>query len=128
MEIVSEFNKNLKTIFNFLEKNKRILKIKNLNYENSKISGKYANKIFGITKYNTSFIIVGRVPKLHNVIQSFINYANCKKKKIDQVFNEFDSGRLHIGKSDHIVTEKKQALALAISISNKYCSRFEPKF
>lgn len=124
MEIKSEFNKNLKTIFNFLGN----LKIKNLKYENKEITGKYANKNFVITKANFNFIITGKVQKLHKVIQAFIDYSNCKKKKIDYVLNEFELGKLHIGTSNLIVTEKRQALAVALNISNKYCERLKPKY
>ena len=36
-------------------------------------------------------------------------------KKLEQVMNEFASGDLHSGKSDVIVTNPKQAIAIALS-------------
>lgn len=122
MEISNELNKNLKTIFNFLVINKSFLKIKNLKYEKQEISGKYANKKFIIVKQN-NFISTAK-PKLNQAIKAFIEYSNCKKRKIDEVLNEFEHGRLHMGKSNLIVTEKKQALAVALRIANNHC---EPK-
>ena len=87
MEISNELNKNLKTIFNFLVINKSFLKIKNLKYEKQEISGKYANKKFIIVKQN-NFISTAK-PKLNQAIKAFIEYSNCKKRKIDEVLNEF---------------------------------------
>jgi hypothetical protein len=38
-----------------------------------------------------------------------------KQKKIAQVMHEFKEGDLHAGKSDTIVTNPKQAIAIALS-------------
>ena len=38
-----------------------------------------------------------------------------KQKKIAEVMHEFKEGELHIGKSDDIVTNPKQAIAIALS-------------
>jgi len=37
------------------------------------------------------------------------------KKKIAEVMHEFKEGELHSGKSDTIVTDRKQAIAIALS-------------
>jgi hypothetical protein len=37
------------------------------------------------------------------------------QKKITQVMHEFKEGKLHQGKSDKIVTNPKQAIAIALS-------------
>ena len=37
------------------------------------------------------------------------------QKKIAKVMHEFKEGELHIGKSDKIVTNPKQAIAIALS-------------
>jgi Family of unknown function (DUF6496) len=39
----------------------------------------------------------------------------AKQKKIAQVMHEFKVGELHSGKSDIIVTNPKQAIAIALS-------------
>ncbi len=36
-------------------------------------------------------------------------------KKVAQVMHEFKEGELHSGKSDIIVTDRKQAIAIALS-------------
>lgn len=38
-----------------------------------------------------------------------------KEKKVAQVMHEFKEGTLHSGKSDNIVTNPKQAIAIALS-------------
>ena len=40
---------------------------------------------------------------------------SAKQKKIAQVMHEFKEGELHSGKSDIIVTNPKQAIAIALS-------------
>jgi len=37
------------------------------------------------------------------------------QKKVAEVMHEFKEGELHIGKSDTIVTDRKQAIAIALS-------------
>ena len=37
------------------------------------------------------------------------------KKKIAKVMHEFKEGELHVGTSDAIVTDRKQAIAIAMS-------------
>ena len=39
------------------------------------------------------------------------------QKKIAEVMHEFKEGELHSGKSDTIVTDRKQAIAIALSES-----------
>ena len=39
----------------------------------------------------------------------------AQKKKIAQVMHEFKEGELHSGKTDTIVTNPKQAIAIALS-------------
>lgn len=38
-----------------------------------------------------------------------------KQKKVAKVMHEFKEGHLHIGTSDKIVTDPKQAIAIALS-------------
>lgn len=40
---------------------------------------------------------------------------SAKQKKIAQVMHEFKEGELHSGKTDVIVTNPKQAIAIALS-------------
>lgn len=40
---------------------------------------------------------------------------SATQKKIAKVMHEFKEGQLHIGKSDTIVTNTKQAVAIALS-------------
>lgn len=40
---------------------------------------------------------------------------SASQKKVAQVMHEFKAGDLHIGKSDTIVTNPKQAIAIALS-------------
>lgn len=42
-----------------------------------------------------------------------------KEKKIAEVMHEFKEGELHSGKSDVIVTNPKQAIAIALSEANE---------
>ncbi len=42
-----------------------------------------------------------------------------KQKKIAQVMHEFKEGDLHSGKSDVVVTNPKQAIAIALSEANE---------
>ena len=44
---------------------------------------------------------------------------SATKKKVANVMHEFKEGELHIGKSDTIVTNPKQAIAIALSESGK---------
>jgi hypothetical protein len=44
----------------------------------------------------------------------------CRKNKIGRVMKEFKSGKLKM-KSGNIVTKRKQAIAIALSESDKYC-------
>jgi hypothetical protein len=46
----------------------------------------------------------------------------CRQKKMSQIFKEWKQGKLRIGKSDKIVKSHKQAIAIAISVSKKYCN------
>ena len=39
----------------------------------------------------------------------------ASQKKIAKVMHEFKEGELHIGKSDTVVTNPKQAIAIALS-------------
>lgn len=41
--------------------------------------------------------------------------ATATQKKVAEVMHEFKEGELHVGKSDTIVTNRKQALAIALS-------------
>jgi hypothetical protein len=41
--------------------------------------------------------------------------TSAAQKKIAKVMHEFKEGELHIGKSDKIVTNPKQAIAIALS-------------
>lgn len=41
------------------------------------------------------------------------------EEKIAEVMHEFKEGELHIGKSDTIVTNRKQAVAIALSEAGK---------
>ncbi len=43
----------------------------------------------------------------------------AKKKKVAKVMHEFKEGELHSGKTDTIVTNPKQALAIALSEASK---------
>ena len=43
------------------------------------------------------------------------NKINVAQKKVGKVMHEFKEGELHIGKSDTIVTNPKQAIAIALS-------------
>ena len=44
---------------------------------------------------------------------------SATQKKVAKVMHEFKEGELHIGKSDTIVTNPKQAIASALSESGK---------
>jgi hypothetical protein len=41
--------------------------------------------------------------------------TSASQKKVAKVMYEFKEGELHIGKSDKIVTNPKQAIAIALS-------------
>lgn len=41
--------------------------------------------------------------------------TSASQKKVAKVMHEFKEGELHIGKSDTIVTNPKQAIAIALS-------------
>lgn len=41
------------------------------------------------------------------------------QQKIEEVMHEFKEGELHSGKSDKIVTNRKQAIAIALSEADK---------
>ena len=41
--------------------------------------------------------------------------ATATQKKIAKVMHEFKEGELHVGKSNAVVTNRKQALAIALS-------------
>jgi exonuclease VII small subunit len=41
------------------------------------------------------------------------------EQKIEEVMREFKEGELHSGKSDKIVTNRKQAIAIALSEAEK---------
>jgi hypothetical protein len=41
------------------------------------------------------------------------------QKKVAEVMHEFKEGELHIGTSDKIVTDPKQAIAIALSEAEK---------
>ena len=45
--------------------------------------------------------------------------ASTTQKKVAKVMHEFKEGNLHIGKSDKIVTNPKQAIAIALSEADK---------
>ncbi len=40
---------------------------------------------------------------------------SAAQKKVAKVMHEFKEGELHVGKSDTIVTDRKQAIAIALS-------------
>lgn len=40
---------------------------------------------------------------------------SASQKKVEKVMHEFKAGELHIGTSDKIVTNPKQAIAIALS-------------
>ena len=40
---------------------------------------------------------------------------SATQKKVSKVMHEFKGGELHTGKSDTIVTNRKQAIAIALS-------------
>ena len=44
---------------------------------------------------------------------------SATQKKVAKVMHEFKVGELHIGKSDTIVTNPKQAIAIALSETDK---------
>lgn len=41
------------------------------------------------------------------------------EQKVEEVMHEFKEGELHSGKSDKIVTNRKQAIAIALSVAHK---------
>ena len=41
--------------------------------------------------------------------------VSTSQKKVAKVMHEFKAGELHVGKSDTIVTNPKQAIAIALS-------------
>ena len=45
--------------------------------------------------------------------------TSATQKKVAQVMHEFKEGELNIGKSDKIVTNPKQAIAIALSEADK---------
>ncbi|WP_353484333.1 DUF6496 domain-containing protein [Haliscomenobacter sp.] len=49
------------------------------------------------------------------------------KKKIAEVMHEFKEGELHSGKSDIIVTDRKQAIAIALSEASEVEEGETPK-
>ncbi len=51
---------------------------------------------------------------------NFLNYLEQKMNKIQKVMKEFKAGELHSGSKDgSIVTDPKQAIAIALSKENK---------
>lgn len=49
------------------------------------------------------------------------------KKKVAEVMHEFKGGELHSGKSDIIVTDRKQAIAIALSEASEVEEGETPK-
>ena len=45
--------------------------------------------------------------------------SSSKQKKVAKVMHEFKEGTLHSGKTDTIVTNPKQAIAIALSEAEK---------
>ena len=45
--------------------------------------------------------------------------TSTSQKKVAKVMHEFKEGELHIGKSDKIVKNRKQAIAIALSEVDK---------
>lgn len=47
------------------------------------------------------------------------NIHPAAEEKIEEVMHEFKEGELHIGKSDKTVTDRKQAVAIALNEAGK---------
>jgi hypothetical protein len=46
--------------------------------------------------------------------------SDCKKNKIQTVMSEFKNKKLKL-RNGKIVTDRKQGIAIALSVANKYC-------
>jgi len=46
--------------------------------------------------------------------------SNCRKNKIQTVMSEFKNKKLKL-RNGKIVTDRKQGIAIALSVANKYC-------
>lgn len=42
-------------------------------------------------------------------------YSPATQRKVERVLKEFEAGKLHSGRSGHIVTSRRQAIAIALS-------------
>ncbi len=51
----------------------------------------------------------------------------AEQKKIKEVMHEFKEGELHSGKSDNLVTDRKQAIAIALSEAREEEDKVPPK-
>ena len=61
-----------------------------------------------------------KISKKKSNIRSKIKQKQCRRKKISIVMGEFKSGKLKM-RNKKPVTNPKQAIAIALSVANRYC-------
>lgn len=48
---------------------------------------------------------------------------DCEKSVMGGVMHQFKKNKLHIGKTDHLVEERNQAIAIGLSMAKKQCRK-----
>lgn len=59
--------------------------------------------------------------KMDKVISSKEQVKQCEKNVVGGVMHRYKRGDLHSGKTENIVQNKRQAIAIALSIAKKQC-------
>jgi ABC-type lipopolysaccharide export system ATPase subunit len=116
-EIDNKYNKNLKTIFNFLKEFTDVI----YKVRNKSIVG----DTYTIVKDPGKFIMInfsGKNEKIRLAIEEFIRESDCKKEVSDALLEDFKLQKLK-DKQGRIISNRKQAVAIAISIGNKKCKK-----
>jgi hypothetical protein len=65
--------------------------------------------------------IFGPKRKMDKIIPSKEKMKQCEKKVVGGVMHRYKKGELHSGKTENIVQNKRQAIAIALSMAKKQC-------
>lgn len=72
--------------------------------------------------------IYGPQRKTKAVIPFFTQQIKeCEKSVMGGVMHQYKKNKLHIGKTDHIVENRNQAIAIGLSMAKKQCRKPNPK-